>query len=90
MFALARRPANAVTVRRICVRSAVLFGLGLFLAGYPFFTLEPTLQLREGLRSIRIPGVLQRIAVCYGATALLVLFARPRTHLWIVLGCLLG
>src|SRR5580765_2653225 len=36
-------------------RSAILFGLGLFMAAYPFFNLA----------TIRIPGVLQRIAVCY-------------------------
>lgn len=36
-------------------RSAVIFGIGLFLAGYPFFDFT----------IIRIPGVLQRIAMCY-------------------------
>jgi predicted acyltransferase len=36
-------------------RAAIIFALGLFLAGYPRFNLERW----------RIPGVLQRIAVCY-------------------------
>jgi predicted acyltransferase len=36
-------------------RSAIIFALGLFLAGYPRFDLDRW----------RIPGVLQRIAVCY-------------------------
>jgi predicted acyltransferase len=39
-------------------RSAVLFGLGVFMAAYPFFDLT----------TVRIPGVLQRIALCYLAT----------------------
>ena len=41
-------------------RAAIIFALGLFLAGYPRFDLERW----------RIPGVLQRIALCYAAAAL--------------------
>lgn len=40
---------------RILRRAAVIAGLGLFLAGFPYFPLA----------TWRIPGVLQRIAVCY-------------------------
>jgi len=40
-------------------RAAIIFALGLFLAGYPRFDLERW----------RIPGVLQRIALCYLAAA---------------------
>ena len=40
-------------------RSAIIFALGLFLAGYPRFDIE----------GWRIPGVLQRIALCYLAAA---------------------
>ena len=36
-------------------RAAIIFGLGLFLAGFPYYDFS----------IIRIPGVLQRIAVCY-------------------------
>jgi len=36
-------------------RGAILFGLGVFMAAFPFFNLA----------IVRIPGVLQRIAVCY-------------------------
>ena len=46
---------------RIVSRSAVLFALGLFLAGFPSFDFA----------TIRIPGVLQRIAVCYLVAAVL-------------------
>jgi len=58
-LALARR-AESAGVRRdlyikILKRSLIIFGLGLVLAGFPYFNLE----------TIRIPGVLQRIAVCY-------------------------
>ncbi|MFN2415562.1 MAG: heparan-alpha-glucosaminide N-acetyltransferase domain-containing protein, partial [Pyrinomonadaceae bacterium] len=40
---------------KILRRAAIIFALGLLLAGFPSFDLS----------TIRIPGVLQRIAVCY-------------------------
>ena len=43
-------------------RSAVIFLLGLFLAGFPFGLF---LNHTFSFSAIRIPGVLQRIAVCY-------------------------
>jgi predicted acyltransferase len=52
---------------RILRRSAIIFGLGLFLAGFPYFRLA----------TIRIPGVLQRIAVCYLAAAFLYRWTAP-------------
>ena len=45
-------------------RSAIIFALGLFLNGYPHFALH----------TIRIPGVLQRIAVVYLIASVIVLF----------------
>ena len=49
---LSRKSAGWGSILR---RAAIIFGLGLFLAGYPRFDLT----------TWRIPGVLQRIAVCY-------------------------
>lgn len=43
-------------------RAAIIFGLGLFLNGFPFGLL---FGHHFDLSSMRIPGVLQRIAVCY-------------------------
>lgn len=48
---------------RVARRAAVIFALGLLLHALPFFPLA----------ELRIPGVLQRIAVCYLLAALLVL-----------------
>src|SRR6202035_2305389 len=42
-------------ILKIVYRTVVIFLLGEFLAGFPYFHLS----------TIRIPGVLQRIAVCY-------------------------
>src|ERR687896_1587150 len=49
---LSRRSASRGSIAR---RAAIIFALGLFLNGYPRFDLA----------TWRIPGVLQRIAVCY-------------------------
>lgn len=55
---LAKR--SSATVGSIVRRAALIFALGLLLALYPRFDLA----------TVRIPGVLQRIAVCYLAAAL--------------------
>ena len=52
-------------------RSALIFGLGLFLNGFPYFDLS----------LIRIPGVLQRIAVCYLIGSVIFLYSSFRWQL---------
>jgi predicted acyltransferase len=60
-------------------RSLIIFVLGLILNGAPFFDLS----------TIRIPGVLQRIAVCYFIVSLIVLFAKTRrTQIFWLVGAL--
>ena len=55
---LSRKSASAAAIAQ---RAAVIFAIGLFLNAYPEFELA----------TLRIPGVLQRIAVCYLVAALL-------------------
>ena len=69
-----RRPL----VAKIFRRSLILFALGLFLSGFPFGLFGPR-SFGELLETWRIPGVLQRIAVCYLIVSLLVLYCRVRT-----------
>jgi predicted acyltransferase len=52
---ISRGAARGDLMMHALKRSALIFAVGLFLAGYPYFHLS----------TIRIPGVLQRIAVCY-------------------------
>jgi len=54
-------------------RSLILFGLGLILQGFPYYDLS----------IIRIPGVLQRIAVCYFFASLIFLKADLKTIAYI-------
>ena len=56
-------------------RSAIIFGLGLILAGFPFGL---AFGHHFSFLTIRIPGVLQRIAVCYFIVGVLVLNFKPR------------
>lgn len=53
---LSRKSANWASIAR---RGAIIFALGLFLNGYPRFDID----------TWRIPGVLQRIALCYVVAA---------------------
>jgi predicted acyltransferase len=55
---------SAVT-RQIVKRGALIVVFGLLLAAFPFFPIEH-------ITHVRIPGVLQRIGICYAAAALLV------------------
>jgi len=55
---------------KIAYRTVVIFLLGEFLAGFPYFQLS----------TIRIPGVLQRIAVCYFFASIIFIKTRPRTQ----------
>ena len=50
---------------KILRRAAVIFLLGLFLAAFPYFDFA----------NLRIPGVLQRIAICYLIASLIFLYA---------------
>jgi predicted acyltransferase len=78
-FSLSTRgpdPALAPILRR----AAILFALGLLLNAFPF-TLE---------RPVRVMGVLQRISLCYLATALLVARTSVRAQAFVGAGLLVG
>lgn len=77
-FSFARRLAGTADRGRLAVhvlrRSTLIFAAGLFLNLFPYFTFA----------TVRIPGVLQRIAICYLAAALIFLFSSTRGRvLWI-------
>jgi predicted acyltransferase len=65
---------------RVLRRSAVIFLLGIVLNGFPWFDWA----------TLRIPGVLQRIALCYLAAALIYLATGWRGQAWAAAGLLLG
>jgi len=64
---------------KIARRTLILFGLGLFLSGFPYYNLA----------KIRIPGVLQRIAVVYCIASVITLNTRVKGQAWTMAGLLL-
>jgi predicted acyltransferase len=74
------RSGRAWTTVRVVQRSAVLFGLGIVLNALPAFDWA----------TLRIPGVLQRIAACYLVAGVLFLMTGWRTQALVAVGLLLG
>ena len=73
-----RSPSQAVA--RVARRAAVIFALGLVLSAVPDLSLV----------TLRIPGVLQRVAVCYLVAAVLFLTTSWRTQAAVAGALLLG
>ncbi len=65
---------------RIFKRAVILFVLGLVLAGFPYFDLS----------SLRIMGVLQRLAICYLVVSLIYLHTRPAHQIGMAVMCVVG
>ena len=61
-------------------RSLVLFGIGIAINGFPRFDLH----------TLRVFGVLQRIAICFFLASLIYMWLRPRAIVWITVAILLG
>jgi predicted acyltransferase len=74
-------------MRHLAQRSLIIFALGLFLNAFPFGLL-PAHQF--SLEALRIPGVLQRIALCYGAAGVIFVLTGWRGQLGWALMLLLG
>ena len=82
-LSLGRRVESGAVTRdvylKIIKRTLIIFAIGLFLNGIPHFPLAEW----------RIPGVLQRIAVCYFFASIIFLNTRPRTQILISIGLVL-
>lgn len=68
--------------RQIARRVVILFALGLFLNWFRLTSIDWS--------TVRIPGVLQRIAVVYGLAALAYLWLSPRWRGWLTAALLVG
>lgn len=82
-LAFGRRAENDGSRRdlylKIVRRTLIIFALGIFLAGFPYFPFS----------TIRIPGVLQRIAVAYLFASVIFLNFRVRTQVVITITLLI-
>ena len=78
-------------LRKIFKRTLLIFLLGYLMYWFPFFhRLEGGGWAFNPLNHTRIMGVLQRIALCYGAGALIVHYLSKRASLWLAAFLLLG
>lgn len=84
VFSLRRRleegAARSELLAQVFKRTLILFGLGLVLNGFPYYDLT----------TIRIPGVLQRIALCYFFASVLFLWASISVQIAAFVAILVG
>jgi len=76
---------DAVFWKKVVTRTFLIFSIGLFLNWWPFFqwhnhSLEfvSWVNADDASRGVRIPGVLQRIALCYFFAAVIIYYLKPR------------
>ncbi|MGH7710330.1 MAG: acyltransferase family protein, partial [Gemmatimonadaceae bacterium] len=79
----ARGASDGELVRQVLTRGALIVLFGLLLNAFPFFPLER-------ITGLRLPGVLQRIGVCYICAALFTLRTTVRQQISIIAALLLG
>ena len=91
-LALSRRAESAGSKGDLYVkivrRSAIIFGLGLFLTAFPFW--DFTNNTFIDLSTLRLSGVLNRIAVCYLFAALIFLKTDWRQQAYVFAGLLVA
>lgn len=82
-YSLSKRKAQGGDMKSLYLnifrRTAILFGLGLILSGFPFGLL---FGHQFSLSTLRIPGVLQRIAVVYMISSVLFLSTNTKFQYW--------
>ncbi|MBO9153281.1 acyltransferase family protein [Chitinophaga sp. GCM10012297] len=83
--------SNAQVLGKIFKRTALIFIIGLVLGLFPFVKYDGDGNLvLKSLDTLRILGVLQRIALCYGIGALLIHYLKPKGALIATCILLLG
>jgi predicted acyltransferase len=70
---------KSAIIKKILWRTLIIFAIGVFLNGFPYFDFP-----------LRIAGVLPRIAIVYGITALIFLYADWKRVIWVTAACLIG
>jgi len=80
---------NGALLFGILRRALIIFGLGLLIHGFPYYNPQGVLRVYD-LSVIRIPGVLQRIAICYLFASFIFLKTSWRTQSLITAALLLG
>ncbi|HLL17399.1 MAG TPA: heparan-alpha-glucosaminide N-acetyltransferase domain-containing protein [Rubrivivax sp.] len=86
-----REQPSGVFWRKVGVRTALIFGIGLLLNAAPFVQWDSGGSLvPRDWHSLRLMGVLQRIGLCFGAAAVIVWLGGRRGAFWAAVALLLG
>ena len=76
---------RAQVLKKIFKRTAIIFLIGYLMYWFPFFSYQAGELMAIPFAETRVMGVLQRIALCYGAAALLVYFFKPKAiYVWCI------
>lgn len=89
-FAFRKPVATAPFLARLLRRGAIIFVLGYLLYWFPFIEQGANGWELKPFAQTRVPGVLQRLALCYVLAALLIRWLRPRQLLLAAIALLLG
>jgi len=84
------RGGDAAVLRRVLTRTALIFLCGYLLYWFPFFRVHDGHVVLAPISHTRVFGVLQRIALGYGAAALIVHYGRRAGAVAFGLAALLG
>lgn len=85
-----KQKTQSEVLLKIARRTFLIFLLGYLMYWFPFFKLNELNQvIGFPISETRIMGVLQRIALCYGITSLMVYYVKPKTMVFISIGLLL-
>lgn len=73
-----RQGGDAMMWKKITKRTVLIFFIGLLLNAFPFisYNADGVIALKA-FQNLRIMGVLQRIALCYGFAAVMIYYLRP-------------
>lgn len=73
-----RQQGSSAFLVKVFKRTALIFLIGLFLNAYPFVAFTDGALVVKDLSGLRIMGVLQRIALCYGIAALVIHYLKVK------------
>lgn len=85
-----RDQGDALFLKKVFKRAFLIFLIGLFLSAFPFFYRSGGDLILKDLGSIRIMGVLQRIALCYLLASLVVRYFKLKGSIIVSILLLLG
>ena len=81
-------------LQKILKRTVIIFAIGLGMAWFTKFCINinkmSVLDAMNSFDTIRILGVMPRLALCYGAASIIVLLLRCKHILWVVASLLVG